>query len=316
MIKKVILVLTYLSLLLISVILTMNFISNLNTENTQNNGSVQNNASDESLQDILDKNNEELLALVDTRKTVVFAIYGIDDKTTEDGRSDIIMVLKYDPESKKMIIASIPRDTRVDIPGYGMNKINAAYAYGGEKLIDQVVEDLLGIKLDFSIKLNFDTFSNIIDSLGGVHVNAKKQFFDSTNTLVIDQGNQLLSGMQALFYVRFRKDSDNDYGRVARQQEVVVSLFEHLKTMSIQEKIKLITKYYNKGIQTDANLSKLTDYISMSSGDQEVIYENYRLQTYGELIDGLWYELYRQEDLDFIKNLFSDKSEMNLENWK
>jgi LCP family protein required for cell wall assembly len=226
------------------------------------------------------------------------------------------MVNKYDPTTKKMVIVSIPRDTMVDIPGYGMNKINATYAYGGEELTDQVIENLLDIKLDFSIKLNFDTFSNIIDTLGGVRVNAKKQYFDSDNTLVVDQGSQLLTGKQALFYVRFRKDSDNDYGRIERQQEVIISLVEYLKTTSLQQKVKLITKYYNQGIQTNASLTKITDYIKMSSQDKEITYENYRLQTHGELIDGLWYELYNQEDLDFIKSLFTNKEEMNLENWK
>ena len=91
----------------------------------------------------LNNNNEELLKLVDIRKPIIFSIYGIDDKTTEDGRSDIIMVIKYDPTTKKMVIVSIPRDTMVDIPGYGMNKINAAYAYGGEELTDQVIEEFI-----------------------------------------------------------------------------------------------------------------------------------------------------------------------------
>lgn len=269
-----------------------------------------------SIEDVLNNNNEDLLKLEDIRKPVIFAIYGIDDKTTEDGRSDIIMVVKYDPTLKKMLIVSIPRDTRGDIPGYGMNKINAAYAYGQEQLINQVVENLLDIKLDFTIKLNFDTFSNIIDTLGGVKINAKKQFFASDGTLVVDQGSQLLTGEQALFYVRFRSDDEYDYGRIARQQEVVISLIEYLKTSSLSKKIELVMKYYNQGIETDANLTKITDYIKMSSKDTDIIYENHRLQTYGEIIDGLWYELYHQEDLDTIKALFDHKEEMNLDNWR
>lgn len=269
-----------------------------------------------SIEDVLNKNNEDLLKFIDTRKTVVFAIYGIDDKTTEAGRSDIIMVIKYDPMVKKMVIVSIPRDLRVDVPGYGMTKINHAYAYEGEQLINQVVEELLGVKLDFTVKLNFDTFSRIIDDVGGVEVNAKKQFLYDDNSLAIDQGKQTLNGEDALFYVRFRSDSDVDYGRIGRQQEVVISLMEDLKSISTKEKIKLVTTYYNQGIKTDANLNKIIDYIKMSKADNDIVYENYRLPTYSEVIDGLWYELYRQEDLDMIKNLFDKKEEMNLENWK
>ncbi|HEY5556689.1 hypothetical protein [Acetobacterium sp.] len=82
------------------------------------------------------------------------------------------------------------------------------------------------------------------------------------------------------------------------------------------KKIKLVETYYNKGIETDANALKIMDYIKMSSWDANITYENYRLKTYSEIIDGLWYELYNQEDLDLIKNLFDQKEEMNLENWK
>lgn len=186
-------------MIFVGILLPYFFISNSNSGNSQNNGELQSSDSEFSLQDILNNNNEELLKLIDTRKPVIFAIYGIDDKTTEDGRSDIIMVVKYDPTAKKTVIASIPRDSKGDIPGYGMNKINAAYAYGGEALIDQVIENFLEIKLDFSLKLNFDTFSNIIDTLGGVKVNAKKQYFDSDNALVVDQGSQLLTENKHFF---------------------------------------------------------------------------------------------------------------------
>lgn len=271
--------------------------------------------SESSIQDVLDQNNEELFKMIDTRKTVVFAIYGIDDKYTEEGRSDIIMVIKYDPSLKKMVIVSIPRDLRIDIPGYGIAKINAAFAYGGSELADQVIEELLGIKLDFSIRLNFDTFSKIIDSVGGVTINAKKDFYYG-DKLVIKEGNQVLNGRKALYYVRFRSDSDVDYGRIGRQQEVVISLMEYLKSTSLKEKLKLVGTYYNNGITTDAKVAKITDYIKMSNEDENIIYENYRLQTYSEVIDGLWYELYNQEDLDMIKSLFINKEEMNLENWK
>lgn len=313
--NKKIVILSIGLLLLFSGVIAYTFLGNQTQSDNGSNSSL-NEETGSSIEDVLDQNNEDLINLTDTRKIVVFAIYGIDDKTTEEGRSDIIMVVKYDPTIKKMVIVSIPRDLRVDVPGYGMTKINHAYAYEGEQLINQVVEELLGIKLDFTVKLNFDTFSSIIDDVGGVEVNAKKQFYDVDDTLVVDQGKQILNGKDALFYVRFRSDNDVDYGRIGRQQEVVISLMEDLKTISMKEKIKLVTKYYNQGIKTDANLTKLTDYIKMSSADKDIIYENYRLQTYSEVIDGLWYELYQQEDLDMIRNLFDKKDEMNLENWK
>lgn len=269
-----------------------------------------------SLDDILNQNNEELLNLVDTRKAVIFAIYGTDERSDETGRSDIIMVVMYDPVSKRMVMASLPRDLRVNVPGYGLDKINHAFAYGGRVLSDQTIEELLGIKLDFSVKIDFETFSKIIDDVGGVNVNAKKKFYGEKNVLMVDEGDQLLTGKQALFYVRFRSDSDGDYGRIARQQEVIISLMKALSTMSLKKKIALINDYYNQGVETDAKISKIEEYMNMSSGDGNLSFENYRLQTYSEIINGLWYELYSQEDLEFIKNLFNNPEGLNQETWK
>jgi anionic cell wall polymer biosynthesis LytR-Cps2A-Psr (LCP) family protein len=138
---------------------------NSNSENETDLGSIE---------DVLNQNNEDLLELVDTRKTVIFAIYGTDERSDETGRSDIIMVLMYDPIQEKMVMASLPRDLRVNVPGYGLDKINHAYAYGGRELIDQTIEELLGIKLDFSVKLDFDTFASIIEATGGVNIIAQK----------------------------------------------------------------------------------------------------------------------------------------------
>lgn len=294
--------------------INMNSLSYFSDQSQGNETSTDEN-SNESLEDILAKNNEELLNLVDTRKTVIFALYGTDERSDETGRSDIIMIVMYDPSSKKMVMASLPRDLRVNVPGYGLDKINHAYAYGGRELSDQTIEELLGIKLDFSVKIGFDTFSKIIDDLGGVNVNSKKKFYNDQHKLIVDEGNQLLTGKQALFYVRFRSDSDGDYGRIARQQEVVISLMKSLSSMSLKKKIKLVNDYYNQGVETDAKISKIEEYMNMSSGDTNIKYENHRLKTYSEIIDGLWYEIYSQEDLEFIKSLFSNKAELNQDNW-
>lgn len=318
--KKKILILSGLFAFIVAIII-LGFMSvNMNggsifSGSTQNSISTTDKNSQQSLEDILNKNNEELLQLVDTRKTVIFALYGTDERTDETGRSDIIMVIMYDPVQQKMLMASLPRDLRVNIPGYGLDKINHAYAYGGRQLIDQTIEDLLGIKLDFSVKLDFDTFSKIINDVGGVKIVAQKAFYKNENTLVISPGEQILNGKNALFYVRFRSDSDNDYGRIGRQQEVVKSLMETLSTMSLKKKLQMIETYYNNGVETDANVSKIKEYLNMSGGDTHLSFENYRLKTDSQIIDGLWYELYNQEDLDLIKNLFVVKDDVNQENW-
>jgi cell envelope-related function transcriptional attenuator common domain len=300
--------------MVVSLFIFLNMNDRSSIGNNQNSNS-ENETDLGSIEDVLNQNNEDLLELVDTRKTVIFAIYGTDERSDETGRSDIIMVLMYDPIQEKMVMASLPRDLRVNVPGYGLDKINHAYAYGGRELIDQTIEELLGIKLDFSVKLDFDTFASIIEATGGVNIIAQKDFYKNENQLVIGQGEQLLNGKDALFYVRFRSDGDGDYGRIARQQEVVKALMRNLSTMSLKKKLQLVETYYNNGIETDANIAKLKEYLNMSGGDANLTFENYRLKTYSEIIDGLWYELYNQEDLDEIINLFNVNEDINQENW-
>ena len=312
-----ILLIVFILVVVVSLFIFANANDNIGSLFSSNNqkADLENETDPGSIEDVLNQNNEDLLELVDTRKTVVFAIYGTDERTDETGRSDIIMVVSYDPTQQKMVMASLPRDLRVNIPGYGLDKINHAYAYGGRELIDQTIEELLDIKLDFSVKLDFDTFASIINDTGGVRIIAQKDFYKNENQLVISQGEQILDGKNALFYVRFRSDSDGDYGRIGRQQEVVKSLMHTLSTMSLKKKLQLIDNYYKNGVETDANVSKIKEYLNMSGGDSNLNFENYRLQTYSEIINGLWYEIYNQEDLETIKNLFVNSQDVNQENW-
>jgi LCP family protein required for cell wall assembly len=285
-------------------------------QKTEIKGQSSDNSSSSSLLEVLDQNNEELIDKIDTRKTVIFGLYGTDERENDIGRGDIIMIVKYNPQTKNAVIASIPRDTRVEIEGYGLDKINHSYAFGGQELLDQTIENFLDVQLDFSVKADFETFASIIDDVGGVEVNAQKDFYrDEDGKLFIKQGEQVLDSRHALFYVRFRSDSDGDFGRIARQQEVVISLVNTLSKTSLQEIDNLIEKYYNNGMETNASFSKILEYINLGTRDSDITYETYRLNTGGALIDGIWYEIYTPEDLDTIKALFQDP-DLNQDNWK
>jgi LCP family protein required for cell wall assembly len=297
--------------LLVLLILGISLYNNKNTSS----GSSNTESSDGSLLDTLNQNNQELLKAVDNRKTVIFGLYGTDEKVDDVGRSDIIMVVKYNPQTKIATLISIPRDTRVDIPGYGLDKINHAYAFGGQELLDTTIENFLGITLDFSIKTNFETFASIIDDVGGVKVNAKKDFPYDDGSVAIAQGEQVLNSRDALYYVRFRHDEDGDYGRIARQQEVIISLVDRLSKVSLNQLDELIQKYYNNGIETNASLAKIQEYVNLGTRDKDITYQTMRLNTTSALIDGIWYELYSQEDLDAVKTLLQG-DDLNQDQWE
>ncbi len=138
-------------------------------------------------------------------------------------RSDTLMVVRLDPETGSISMLSVPRDLQVDIPGYGLNKINAAYSYGGAKLTVQTVKQVLGIPINDFIDLNFDGFRKVVDRLGGAYMMVDRRYYNDTavtgwSSIDLEPGYQLLDGAQALEFVRFRHDQNGDFTRVVRQQ--------------------------------------------------------------------------------------------------
>ncbi|WP_136193455.1 MULTISPECIES: LCP family protein [Actinomyces] len=132
-------------------------------------------------------------------------------------RTDAIMLVQVSGDREDVSVMSIPRDSWVDIPGYGENKINAAFSYGGPSLTIQTVEQLTGVRIDHFVVADFESFSEITDAIGGVTINLKTpQTLAGTEFAT---GAQLLNGEQALAYARERKSlPGGDFDRVNRQQ--------------------------------------------------------------------------------------------------
>lgn len=157
-------------------------------------------------------------------------LLGSDSRKGETARADTIMVLQLDGPSKKPKLVSFMRDTLVDIPGVGQNKINAAYAYGGAELVRQTIAQNFGLECKYYAVVDFKSFEKVIDTLfpGGVAINAEKDM--STNLEVpIKKGQQNMDGLHLLQYARFRMDEEGDFGRVRRQQQVMDAIFSQMK---------------------------------------------------------------------------------------
>ncbi len=151
-------------------------------------------------------------------------------------RADTLALVTFDPERGRIGVLSIPRDTRAVIPGHGETKINAAYAYGAAGLTIRTVEQLLGVRVPYYVKLGPESFAKIVDALGGVEVDVEKdmRYTDSWAGYTIDlrKGRQRLDGRQATGYIRFRHDALGDIGRVERQQRLLRALVAHLRQPS------------------------------------------------------------------------------------
>jgi polyisoprenyl-teichoic acid--peptidoglycan teichoic acid transferase len=158
------------------------------------------------------------------------------------GRSDTIMLVHVDPAKNFVSMLSLPRDLRVDIPGHGLNKLNTAYAFGGAALAIRTVKELTGININHYMQVDFQAFQKLADSLGGVYVDVDRRYFNndpSYEPINIQAGYQLLSGHDALEYVRYRHDLNADFGRMLRQQRFLQALKEQMSAQGAGLLLKL-----------------------------------------------------------------------------
>ncbi|KHE67472.1 transcriptional regulator [Halobacillus sp. BBL2006] len=165
-------------------------------------------------------------------------LLGIDQRDTEVPRTDTIMIAQYDTKAETAKVASLMRDTYVNIPEHGYNKINAAFAIGGPELLRQTISENFGIDLEYYSIVDFEGFTQVVDTIApkGLDVDVKKDMYYKSagggTHIDLQAGEQRLSGEELLGYVRFRSDSQGDYGRVERQQEVMNLLKEKMISFS------------------------------------------------------------------------------------
>ncbi|NLI70446.1 MAG: LCP family protein [Firmicutes bacterium] len=154
-------------------------------------------------------------------KNINVLLLGIDADITDGSRTDTIMVVSFDPEGEGASMLSIPRDTYVNIKGYGYDKINHAHSYGGIPLTLETVEKLLGLEMNYYARINLQGFEAIVDLLGGVVIDVEPEI--ARVEPILRSGSQRLSGREALSYVRVRKVG-SDFGRIQRQQEFLLAV--------------------------------------------------------------------------------------------
>jgi polyisoprenyl-teichoic acid--peptidoglycan teichoic acid transferase len=202
------------------------------------------------------------------------------DEIENQGRADTIVLLSISPKTKNVIILSIPRDTRVEIPGRGMDKINHAYAFGGKELISKTVSSFLDIPINFYVIVDFIKFVNIIDELGGVEINIEKEmhYIDKAGGLNINlySGKQILDGEKALQYIRFRHDNLGDLGRIKRQQKLVEALINKMMNLDSVKKIPQILEGLKTYLETDI---KLQDAVALANLFKRVSQDKFIIET-------------------------------------
>jgi len=202
-------------------------------------------------------------------KSLNILILGVDERKGDKGRSDTMIVATLNPQTHSMLLTSIPRDTRVQIPGRGgFSKINAAYAYGNEELSVQTVEKYLHINIPYYVKMNMEGVAGLVDAVGGVTVHNDIQWTDTgiyKKGYVYRKGDIFLDGPKSLGFVRMRhQDPRGDFGRNLRQREVIQGLLHKGESFTSVTKVDDVLNVLGNNVSTNLTLGDikrlLTDY--------------------------------------------------------
>lgn len=187
-----------------------------------------------------------------------------------DGLTDTMLLVRFNPQDKKLVVLSVPRDTRTEIPGYGVTKINAANSYGGPALTAKAASQLLnGVGIDRYATINVQGVQALVDALGGVTVHIPKdmKYQDDSQHLYINlkAGKQKLNGEQTLQLLRFRYDEYGDIGRIQRQQMVMRALMEQALNPTTIARMPKILSVIQTYIDTNLSVEELVALVGFAS---------------------------------------------------
>lgn len=233
---------------------------------------------------------------------VNIALFGLDKLSDDEpGRSDATMVITIDKKNDKLKMSSIMRDSYVNIDGHGKDKLNHAHAFGGPELAIKTINKNYKLDIKDYVSINFSNMEKLIDAIGGVNVDVKKEEINEINTTSVGSptsishpGLQKLNGIQALSYSRIRHVGNGDFERTDRQRVVLNSMFETIKSSGASQYPSIVSKLLPL---VETSLSK-TDIIKLGTdvimdGKMSMEQERFPVDGYykdgGEMIKGVWY---------------------------
>ena len=195
--------------------------------------------------------------------TVNILILGSDWRPSAGFRTDVMMLAMVNPSKGTVSVVSFPRDLWVYLPGWGMQRINTAQAFGGFQLTQATFEYNFGVRPDYYIMTNFQGFTQIVDSLGGITVQASINLTDRCDLPMgkdgwcsVGPGTYQMDGETALWYVRSRK-STSDFDRTRRAQEVMQGLFSKMMSLNAIGRIPELYRLYQNNVETNMGLDTI-----------------------------------------------------------
>ncbi|MBD7964923.1 LCP family protein [Fictibacillus norfolkensis] len=238
-------------------------------------------------------------------KPISIMLLGVDEREGDSGRSDTMMIIAVNPKEDKMLMFNIPRDTRTEIVGKGRDdKINHAYAFGGTQMAMDTAENFLDTSIDYYVKVNMQSFKDVVNAVGGVEVNNSFAFSDGGYTF--PEGRQELNGKEALAYSRMRyQDPKGDLGRNDRQRQVITSIIDKGARVSSITKFDNILDILSENVKTNMTFQEMKDIQKNYKNARHSI-ESTEIKSSGKMIGGTYYGIVEESEKLRIQQLMNE----------
>ncbi|HEM2752917.1 TPA: LCP family protein [Streptococcus suis] len=265
---------------------------------------------------------EKEITPIDAIEPLTILLMGVDmDQATrggdwEGGRSDSMILVTVNPQTKETNMMSLTRDIMVEIAEANgessgtVEKLNHSYSYGQAPMAIATIEKMMDITIDRYIEINMDGLVELVDAVGGIEVNNTLGFpisiseHEPAYTSIVQPGQQLVNGDQALVYARMRYDDpEGDIGRQRRQREVITAIIKKLLQLDGFTQYKKILTAISNNMRTNIEISPATIPNLLGYKDSVSKLNSYQLRGVDQMVDAIYYQLPTSEHLLEMQNI-------------
>lgn len=237
-------------------------------------------------------------------------LLGVDERQSDRGRTDSLILLTVNPKDQSAKMVSIPRDTRTEITGQGKeDKINHAYSFGGLDTTIETVEDFLDIPIDFYIEVNMKSFKDIVDAVGGVTVNNSLDFkYEGKH---FPKGQLQLSGLDTLKYSRMRHlDPRGDDGRQDRQRQIIQAVINKGASLQSLANYSDVLEVIGKNVKTNLTFNDMKDIQANYKGARHQL-QQVQINGEGTEINDIYYYIVSQSERTELSTMLKQHLNVN-----
>lgn len=254
--------------------------------------------------------NRDLKINFSEQDSISILLLGVDERESDRGRSDSLILLTVNPKDQSSKMVSIPRDTRTEIAGQGKeDKINHAYSFGGVETTIETVEDFLDVPIDFYIELNMESFKDIVNALGGVKVNNAHDFtYDGKR---FPEGQLQINGTDALKYSRMRsEDPRGDLGRQDRQRLIIQAVINKGANIKSLANYNDFLDVIAENVRTNLTFNDMKDIQSNYKAARQNI-QQVQINGEGTEINGVYYYVVSQSERTELSSMLKQHLNVN-----